>query len=82
PFERILMYTDGIPEISLPNGTVLGMRRFAQIYERTRNQDLKDAAAAIVQLADQTQQGKPQTDDWTFTLIEWKGEGLGVTLQH
>jgi two-component system sensor histidine kinase ChiS len=82
PFERILMYTDGIPEISLPNGTVLGMRRFAQIYERTRNQGLKDAAAAIVQLADQTQQGKPQTDDWTFTLIEWKGDGLGITVQQ
>ena len=76
PYERILMYTDGIPEISLPNGTVLGMRRFAQIYERTRGQGLKDAAAAIVQLADQTQEGKPQTDDWTFTMIEWKGEGM------
>jgi ligand-binding sensor domain-containing protein/serine phosphatase RsbU (regulator of sigma subunit) len=73
PSDRLLMYTDGIPEISLPNGNVLGMRRFAQTYERTRKQNLKDAAAAIVQLADQSQAGQPQADDWTFTLIEWSG---------
>jgi ligand-binding sensor domain-containing protein len=69
--DRILIYTDGIPEISLPNGNVLGMRRFAQMYERTRNQNLKDAAAAMVQMADQTQGPTRQADDWTFTLIEW-----------
>jgi ligand-binding sensor domain-containing protein len=78
PSERILLYTDGIPEIALPNGNVLGMRRFAQMYERTRHQDLKNAAASMVQLADQTQEGKPQTDDWTFTLIEWGGHDPGA----
>lgn len=71
PSERILMYTDGIPEIALPNGNVLGMRRFAQMYEGTRSQDLRDAATSLVQLADQAQNGQPQTDDWTFALIEW-----------
>ncbi len=69
--ERILIYTDGIPEITLPSGNVLGMRRFAQIYETTRPQNLATAAATIVHMADQTQQGKPQADDWTFTLVEW-----------
>ena len=44
PTERILLYTDGIPEIALPNGNVLGMRRFAQLYEKTRTQSLRDAA--------------------------------------
>ncbi|HEU0033031.1 MAG TPA: two-component regulator propeller domain-containing protein [Kofleriaceae bacterium] len=73
PAERILICTDGIPEIVLPNGSNLGMRRLAQIYERTRGQALKDAAAAIIQHADATQSGKPQDDDWTFTLIEWNG---------
>jgi len=73
PFDRILLYTDGIPEISLPNGNPLGMRRFAQIYESTRNHGLRDAATAMIQLADQAQDGKPQTDDWTFVLVEWKG---------
>jgi serine phosphatase RsbU (regulator of sigma subunit) len=73
PGGRILIYTDGIPEIMLPNGNVLGMRRFAQTYERTRGQDLKTAAAALVQLADQSQSGQPQADDWTFTLVEFDG---------
>jgi serine phosphatase RsbU (regulator of sigma subunit) len=71
PYDRILLYTDGIPEIALSNGTAFGMRRFAQLYERTRGQHLRDAAAAIVLHADQSQEGRPQDDDWTFTMIEW-----------
>jgi ligand-binding sensor domain-containing protein/serine phosphatase RsbU (regulator of sigma subunit) len=71
PSDRILIYTDGIPEIELANGNVFGMRRFAQLYERTRGQDLRDAAATIVSHADQSQAGRPQADDWTFTMIEW-----------
>jgi serine phosphatase RsbU (regulator of sigma subunit) len=72
PSDRILIYTDGIPEIALPNGNAFGMRGFAQLFERTRGQDLRDAAAAIVQHADQTMAGQPQADDWTFTMIEWR----------
>lgn len=71
PSERILIYTDGIPEITLPNGNVMGMRRFAQQYELTRGQRLRDAAASILMHADQTRGNQPQTDDWTFTMIEW-----------
>jgi serine phosphatase RsbU (regulator of sigma subunit) len=80
PGERVLIYTDGIPEIMLPSGQALGMRRLGQMYERTRQQQLRDAAAAIVQQADLTQSGKPQDDDWTFTLIEFSGEqaAMGV----
>ncbi|MBC7975953.1 MAG: SpoIIE family protein phosphatase [Myxococcales bacterium] len=77
PSGRILLYTDGIPEITLPNGNVLGMRKFAQMYEGTRATDLRGAAAGLVQLADQTQAGQPQADDWTFTLLEWRGNRTG-----
>jgi ligand-binding sensor domain-containing protein/serine phosphatase RsbU (regulator of sigma subunit) len=70
-YERILLYTDGIPEITLPNGGTMGMRRFAQQYELTRGQQLRDAAATIVLHADQARGNQPQTDDWTFTMIEW-----------
>jgi ligand-binding sensor domain-containing protein len=73
--ERILMYTDGIPEITLPNGNVLGIRKFAQFYERTRSQDLKSAATAIVLEADQMAKGESQVDDWTFAMIEWRQYG-------
>jgi serine phosphatase RsbU (regulator of sigma subunit) len=71
----VLIYTDGIPEIMLPNGQALGMRRLGQMYERTRQQELRDAASAIVQQADLTQAGKPQDDDWTFTLVEFRSSG-------
>jgi ligand-binding sensor domain-containing protein len=71
PSERILMYTDGIPELALPNGTVFGMRRFAQIYERTRGQDLRSATATLVLQAEQNLGGLPQLDDWTLAMIEW-----------
>ncbi|HEX2691950.1 MAG TPA: two-component regulator propeller domain-containing protein [Kofleriaceae bacterium] len=72
PFERMLLYTDGIPEIILPNGGSMGMRRFAQQYELTRGQHLRDAAATILMNADQARGNQPQTDDWTFTMIEWR----------
>jgi len=71
PADRILMYTDGIPELALPNGNVFGMRRFAQLYERTRAQSLRDAASTILLHADESLGGQPQLDDWTFTMIEW-----------
>ncbi|MEO8701563.1 MAG: two-component regulator propeller domain-containing protein [Kofleriaceae bacterium] len=73
PQDRILIYTDGIPEITLPSGGVLGMRRFAQMYESTRTQDLKEAAGTMIRLADHAQGAQRQADDWTFTLIEWNG---------
>lgn len=79
PGDRILMYTDGIPEIMLANGTVYGMRRLAQLYEHTRGQGLRDAAAAIQNHADQSLAGRPQLDDWTFTLVEWSvGHAAGL----
>ena len=69
--DRLIAYTDGIPEIPLPNGQLLGMRTFAQYFERTRHQSLRDAAATILVHADQFRGNQPQNDDWTFTLIEW-----------
>ncbi len=69
--DRVIAYTDGIPEIPLPNGQLLGMRKFAQQFERTRRQPLRDAAATMLGHADQARGNQPQNDDWTFALIEW-----------
>lgn len=71
PGDRLLMYTDGIPEIALPTGGSFGMRRFAQIFERTRELPLKDATTAILVHAEQSTGGQRQDDDWTFSMIEW-----------
>lgn len=75
PTERMLLYTDGIPELFLPGGTALGMRRFAQMYEATRAQHLHEAANSIMFQADRSQAGQPQADDWTFAIIEWRDDG-------
>jgi sigma-B regulation protein RsbU (phosphoserine phosphatase) len=71
PNDRILMYTDGIPELALPNGNAFGMRRFAQLYEHTREQDLRSATTTMILQAEQSLGGLPQLDDWTLTMIEW-----------
>ena len=71
PQDRLIVYTDGIPEIQQMNGNVLGMRRFALNFEKTRGQQLRDAAAAMLGQAVQALGPQPQNDDWTFTLIEW-----------
>jgi serine phosphatase RsbU (regulator of sigma subunit) len=69
---RVLIYTDGIPEISLPNGRFLGVRKLARIYEATRGMNLSDAAGTIVSEVDTARQSMPQEDDWTFTILELK----------
>jgi phosphoserine phosphatase RsbU/P len=71
PSERLLIYTDGIPEIALPNGNVMGMRRFALQFELTQGKGLREAASSMVGYADQTLGTQRQNDDWTFTMIEW-----------
>jgi len=71
PQTRIMLYTDGIPELEQPNGNALGMRKFAQQYELTKGHPLPSAAALILTQADVARGGTPQGDDWTFTLVEW-----------
>jgi len=75
PTERILLYTDGIPEIQLPGGKLLGTRKLAQIYEQTRSQPVPVAAASLMNYAVNIQGQRPQLDDWTFALVEWVHAG-------
>jgi serine phosphatase RsbU (regulator of sigma subunit) len=74
--DRILLYSDGIPEIQLPNGKMLGQRKFAQIYEQTRSQPVNLAAASLMNQALSIQGRQPQLDDWTFVLVEWVRSGV------
>ncbi len=73
PGERMLLYTDGIPEMPLAQGRLLGMRRFSMICESTGGLALDEAAQKIVLVSDSLRQNAPQYDDWTFALIEWNG---------
>jgi ligand-binding sensor domain-containing protein/serine phosphatase RsbU (regulator of sigma subunit) len=74
PGERMLIYTDGIPELQLANGRLLGMRRFSMICERTSSLNLEQATQQIVLAADMLRQNMSQDDDWTFAMVEWSGQ--------
>jgi serine phosphatase RsbU (regulator of sigma subunit) len=74
PGERMIIYTDGIPELQLANGRLLGMRRFSMICERTRGLNLEQATQQIVLASDMLRQNMPQEDDWTFAMVEWSGQ--------
>lgn len=75
PGERLMLYTDGIPELELENGRLLGMRRFSMLCERTRGLSVERAVSQIVEAADTLRQGRPQDDDWTFSIVAWHGVG-------
>lgn len=72
--ERMVIYTDGIPEMAVGQGRQLGMRRFAMICESTQGLDTSEAAQRIVQVSDGIRQNSPQLDDWTFVVLQWPGE--------
>jgi ligand-binding sensor domain-containing protein/serine phosphatase RsbU (regulator of sigma subunit) len=71
PGERVLIFTDGLTDIAMQSGRTLGLRRFMEIYESTKQLDVSSAALHMVRCADQMLIG-PQTDDWTFTIFEWR----------
>lgn len=71
PGSRMMLYTDGLTEIVIRRGRLLGMRRLAQIFEGTRGMPLDHAAQTIIQQLETAAEGNPQHDDWTFTLIDW-----------
>jgi ligand-binding sensor domain-containing protein/serine phosphatase RsbU (regulator of sigma subunit) len=79
PGERMLLYTDGIPEMPLGQGRLLGMRRFATICESTAGLSLGEATQKIAVVADSLRQNSPQYDDWTFAMIEWVAQAQGTS---
>jgi ligand-binding sensor domain-containing protein/serine phosphatase RsbU (regulator of sigma subunit) len=71
PGERLLIFTDGIPEIPISEDRLLGMRRFSKMYEQTREFGLEEALSTIVSAADRLRGGQVQDDDWTLVVVEW-----------
>lgn len=71
PGDRILLYTDGVPEINMANGRQLGMRRFTKLWSETLGMPLPDVISQLVVAADQVRGDAAQDDDWTFVALEW-----------
>lgn len=75
PGDRVMLYTDGIPEIEMANGRQLGMRGFMREYKRSRELPLAQAAREMVELALRIDTAEMQEDDWTFAMLKWTGFG-------
>ncbi len=78
PGDRLFLFTDGLPELNLPNDKMLGMRGFTRILEKSREQDLIGAVEQIISEADALRGEQTQDDDWTFAILEWNGGAATV----
>lgn len=72
--ERLLLLTDGVPEVEDSNGRQFGMRRTAKLFVETHDQPLEEAGNSILATVAELQGNAPQGDDWTFIVIEYTGD--------
>jgi serine phosphatase RsbU (regulator of sigma subunit) len=70
PGARIFVFTDGLPELELPNERVLGIRRLQKAFADGRTQSLKEASRYLVAELDKARKDVPQGDDVTFVLCD------------
>jgi ligand-binding sensor domain-containing protein/serine phosphatase RsbU (regulator of sigma subunit) len=70
--DRLLVYTDGIPECTMPDGKQLGIRTLLRIWKESQEMSLEEAARHLVKSVDERRGDQVQDDDWTFTLIEYR----------
>ena len=76
--ERLLIITDGIPEVALANSQLLGPRGVANFYMQTRNQELETALNDLIHKVEAVQ-ASAQDDDWTAVMVQW---GQAIQIEH
>jgi hypothetical protein len=67
------MFTDGLPELAVPGGKQLGVKRIAKLLAQTRTIDLDKAIAFFGTSIDDARQNEIQGDDITFALVDFTG---------
>ena len=70
PGERLLLLTDGLPEVALANQQLLGPRGIANLYAQTREVELGEALRQLVTRVEELQ-ATAQDDDWTAVMVQW-----------
>jgi sigma-B regulation protein RsbU (phosphoserine phosphatase) len=70
PGERLLIMTDGIPEVAMANSQLLGPRGVSNFYMQTRDQELHTALNQLIKKVEAVQSGA-QDDDWTAVMLQW-----------
>jgi len=76
PGDRMVLYTDGVPESRNPNKEEFGTKRFLRFMEEKQNLGAEEFASALVEEVCQwseCRQGQVQRDDITLLAIDCKG---------
>jgi phosphoserine phosphatase RsbU/P len=73
PGERVLVFTDGVSELSLPNKKQLGFKRLSKIFAETSALAGPEAVSALATRLDAARQNTPQEDDITFAMMDVLG---------
>ncbi len=70
PKDRLILYTDGLPEFELAAGRPFGLRRISRLLTKTRGMDIPRALRVFADSLDLEQRNEPQDDDITLTMID------------
>lgn len=73
PGDRILLYTDGVPESINTETQAYGEERLMEEYEHTRSLTVEEGVRYIQQSVDVFAGEEEQFDDITMLLLEYKG---------
>ncbi len=73
PGDRVFIYTDGLPELTLPNGKQFGIRRLSKQFARTAGKETREAVQQLVEALDKARGEIPLDDDLTFVFVDVTG---------
>jgi len=70
PGDRIFIYTDGLTEAFNQDGEEMGFDRFSRIISDTRNLELKESIAAVINFLEEWTGGNKPEDDISVVALE------------
>jgi serine phosphatase RsbU (regulator of sigma subunit) len=81
PGDRICAATDGIPEMTMKDGSMLKNKRFLGILGETKDMSKEEANKHISSRLAQLRDSRPLDDDMTFILMDYKELAEEATVQ-
>jgi sigma-B regulation protein RsbU (phosphoserine phosphatase) len=73
PGDVLAFYTDGVDEAFNPTGEMFGHDRLAETLVGRATRDVRASGEKILDAVKEFAKGRPQSDDITIVLLEWKG---------
>ena len=73
PYQRLFVYTDGLPEAQGPDSEMFRTDRIVEVLNQNQNADVKGTLRAMQKAVDAFTQGEPLFDDLTMLCLEYFG---------